>query len=401
MFKMVVKNDNIFNFKAIRLWRQSSSQAAKFPLKYFSGIQPTGAIHLGNYLGAISQWINLQNEGNDLTLSIVDLHSMTVSHKPHQLSQNILEMTATLLACGIDPKRAIVFQQSTVPQHTELYWYLGCVSTMARLGHLPQFKEKSANLKEIPLGLFTYPVLQAADILVHKATHVPVGEDQLQHLQLTQDLARMFNSRYGNIFPIPKSLITETAKIRSLRQPEKKMSKSDQDSKSSIFLTDSESDITKKIRKAVTDFTSEVTYDPVNRLGVSNLITIHSAVTGKSPASICEEAKGLSTAEYKLIVAADVNKSIAPIRQRYNDYLENSQFLFNVLREGREKAAEITEETLTEVRYNLGVRFDVNRIKKNYTKQNKVLCKVDIFKIADTSIILKGSNFIYESINIS
>ncbi|KAK9743892.1 tRNA synthetases class I (W and Y) [Popillia japonica] len=360
MLKTVAQNCQVHNL-IIGSVRKNSSQAIKFPKKYFSGIQPTGAIHLGNYLGAIVQWVKLQDAGNNLTLSIVDLHSLTIPQKSLELPQKILEMTATLLACGIDPQKTVLFQQSTVPQHTELYWYLGCISTMARLGHLPQFKEKSANLKDIPLGLFTYPVLQAADILAHKATHVPVGEDQLQHLQLSQDLVRMFNSRYGNIFPIPKSLVTETARIRSLREPEKKMSKSDTDSKSCIYLTDTEDSITKKIKKAVTDFTSEVTYDPLNRLGVSNLITIHSALTGKSPEAICKEAKGLNTAKYKDVVAADVNHALAPIRRKLNEYLEDPQYLLDVLNSGKHKAIDITEKTLTEVRYSLGIRFNLGR----------------------------------------
>ncbi|KAJ8982068.1 hypothetical protein NQ317_001477 [Molorchus minor] len=212
--KDVTRITNIKRFSSTPL----EPNKREFPRKILSGIQPTGAIHLGNYLGAIAQWVKLQNQNEDMILSIADLHSMTISHDPKALSRNILEITATLLGCGIDPERVILFQQSAVPAHTELCWCLGCISTMARLSHLPQYKEKSKDLKDIPLGLFVYPILQAADILAYKATHVPVGEDQVQQIELTQDLARMFNNRFGNTFPIPHTMITGTeyARLRSL-----------------------------------------------------------------------------------------------------------------------------------------------------------------------------------------
>ncbi|KAL1491867.1 hypothetical protein ABEB36_012397 [Hypothenemus hampei] len=190
-----------FSFKKL-------TSEGSFPPKVFSGIQPTGSIHLGNYLGAISQWLELQNQNEDLILSIVDLHSITLPQDPEKLSKNVTELAATLLGCGLDPNKIILFQQSHVHAHAELSWCLGCICTMARLAHLPQYKEKSANLKNIPLGLFVYPVLQAADILCYKTTHVPVGEDQVQQIQLCQELAKMFNSRFGNTFPIPHTLIT-------------------------------------------------------------------------------------------------------------------------------------------------------------------------------------------------
>nr|XP_022903982.1 tryptophan--tRNA ligase, mitochondrial [Onthophagus taurus] len=349
---------SICNIKCIRKFSDHSVNS--LPKRIFSGIQPTGTIHLGNYLGAIRQWVRLQEEDNGIILSIVDLHSMTLRHDPKVLSENILKMTATLLAVGLDPKKVIIFQQSSVPQHTELFWYLSCISTMARLAHLPQYKEKSAQLKDIPLGLFVYPVLQAADILAYRATHVPVGEDQLQHLQLSQELTKMFNNRFKTKFPIPHAVITENAKIKSLRNPEKKMSKSDPDTKGCIYITDSEEEITKKIKKAITDFISEVEYKPETRPGVSNLVLMHSAVTGKPIETIINDAKGLSTAEYKHIVASEVNDHLSPIREKYYEYLDNPQHLLDVLESGRSIVTPIAEETLRDVRKALGVGFNVN-----------------------------------------
>ncbi|CAG9862866.1 unnamed protein product [Phyllotreta striolata] len=330
--------------------------------RIFSGIQPTGSIHLGNYLGAIAQWVKFQEQGQDVIVSIADLHSMTVPpHDPKELSKNIQEIAATLLGCGIDPRKTILFQQSTVAVHTQLSWCLGCICTMPRLSHLPQYKEKSKDLKDIPLGLFIYPVLQAADVLAYKATHVPVGEDQVQQIQLCQDLARMFNKRFGETFPIPQTVITgsEFARLRSLRDPNKKMSKSDPDPKSRICVTDKPDDIVRNIKKAVTDFTSEVTYDPDKRPGVSNLINIHSFVTNKSVADICREAKNLDTGKYKLVVAEAVVEYLKPIQSKISNYLENPQYLVDVLEEGREKAEEIALKSWIEVEEKLGLKIKV------------------------------------------
>lgn len=353
----------------IKLHRSYSAQNLTnqtYTARVFSGIQPTGSIHLGNYLGAISQWVKLQKQNENLILSIVDLHSITLPHDPKKLSSNILELTATLLGCGLDPSKIILFQQSTVPAHAELCWCLGCISTMARLAHLPQYKEKSASLKNIPLGLFVYPVLQAADILSYKATHVPVGEDQVQQIQLCQELARIFNHRFGETFPIPHTVITssEYGRIRSLRDPSKKMSKSDPDEKSRICLTDSPDTIVKNIKKAVTDFTSEVTYDLDNRPGVSNLISIHSFVTGKSIDEICREAENIDTGKYKLVVADAVVAYIQPIQERISQLLNDQGYLLGVLADGTEKASVIANTTLKEVHEKLGLTVKYRDSKK-------------------------------------
>lgn len=265
--------------------------------KVFSGIQPTGDLHIGNYLGAIKRWIDLQNSRLDVTYCIVDLHSITLPQKPALLRDNSLRICASLLACGIDPKKSTLFLQSSVKEHSELCWILSCITTMARLTHLPQYKEKSEKMKEIPLGLYLYPVLQAADIMLYKATHVPVGEDQVQHLQLAQSLAKAFNNRFGNTFPMCQPMIADDAscRIKSLRDPTKKMSKSDPDPKSCVMITDTPKVIKEKVKKAITDFTSAVTFEPETRPGVTNLLTIHSMVSGKSIQEICDDAQSIDT----------------------------------------------------------------------------------------------------------
>jgi tryptophanyl-tRNA synthetase len=232
-----------------------------------------------------------------MTLCIVDLHSITVPQVPSELRENSLRLCASLLACGIDPQKSTLFLQSNVKEHTELSWILGCITTMARLTHLPQYKEKSAKMKEVPLGLYLYPVLQAADILLYKATHVPVGEDQAQHLQLAMSLAKLFNHRFGQTFPIIKPIIADdsSSRIKSLRDPTKKMSKSDPDKKSTIMITDTPEMIKEKLKKAVTDCTSAVTFEPEGRPGVANLLTMHSMVIEYLPEEIVEEVEGLDT----------------------------------------------------------------------------------------------------------
>ncbi|XP_071449275.1 tryptophan--tRNA ligase, mitochondrial [Hetaerina americana] len=338
----------------VPLFRSTSINA---PNRVFSGIQPTGTLHLGNYFGAVKKWVDLQDSEDSVLYSIVDLHSITLPQDPKVLSRNILEVTACLMACGINPTRSILFQQSMVPQHVELSWVLGCMTTMAKLGHLPQYKEKSASLKEVPLGLFIYPVLQSADILIYRANKVPVGEDQLQHLQLAQHLANTFNKRYGRYFPHPKAIISDgsSARVRSLRNPAKKMSKSDVDPKSRVELADTDDQIVNKVKKALTDFTSEVTWDPNGRPGVANIISIHSAVTGKSPQDIVEEAQGLDTAMYKLVAAEAICEEIRPIRTKINELLRDPQFLLQTLADGAEKASSIAEVTWDNVRKLVGM----------------------------------------------
>ncbi|XP_042587313.1 tryptophan--tRNA ligase, mitochondrial isoform X1 [Cyprinus carpio] len=320
----------------------------------FSGIQPTGVPHLGNYLGALESWVALQDKYSTVMYSIVDLHSITQPQDPQMLRENILDMAASLLACGIDPTRSILFQQSQVSEHAELSWILGCLTSMPRLRHLPQWKMKSKQKNEGSVGLYTYPVLQAADILLYKSTHVPVGEDQIQHLELAQDLARIFNNQYGEFFPEPRALLSDTRKVKSLRDPSSKMSKSDPQKLATVFLTDTPDDIVLKIRRAVTDFTSEVTYEPESRPGVSNLVSMHAAVSGQSVEEVVRLAEGMDTGQYKNVVAEAIVQKLQPIRLEIQRLRADRGYLESLLAKGAEKACSLAAPVMTEVRKLVG-----------------------------------------------
>nr|XP_046260644.1 tryptophan--tRNA ligase, mitochondrial isoform X2 [Scatophagus argus] len=322
--------------------------------RIFSGIQPTGVPHLGNYLGALENWVALQNQYPSVLYSIVDLHSITQPQDPAQLRSNILDVAASLLACGIDPERVVLFQQSQVSEHAELSWILSCLTSMPRLRHLPQWKMKSKQKNEGSVGLYTYPVLQAADILLYKSTHVPVGEDQIQHLELAQDLARIFNSHYGDVFPEPCALLSSTRKVKSLRDPSSKMSKSDAQRMATITITDSPDDIALKVRRAVTDFTSEVTFDPETRPGVSNLVTIHAAMAKISVEDAVSQARGLDTGAYKKLVAEAVIQRLTPIREEIERLRSDPAHLERVLAQGTCRARELAAPVLREVRQRVG-----------------------------------------------
>ncbi|KAF6726805.1 Tryptophan--tRNA ligase, mitochondrial [Oryzias melastigma] len=296
------------------------------PHRVFSGIQPTGVPHLGNYLGALENWVALQNQYPTVLYSIVDLHSITQPQDPMQLRSNILDLTASLLACGIDPEKAVLFQQSQVSEHAELSWILGCMTSMPRLRHLPQWKMKSKQKSEGSVGLFTYPILQAADILLYQSTHVPVGEDQVQHLELAQDLARIFNNRYGDLFPEPRTLLSSTRKPRCPSQTRRRW----RPSRSQTL----QEDIALKIRRAVTDFTSEVTFDPETRPGVSNLLLIHAAMAAISVEDAVSQARGLDTGAYKKLVSEAVIQRLAPIRQEIGKLRAEPAYLQGLLDSG-------------------------------------------------------------------
>lgn len=331
---------------------------SEFERHIFSGIQPTGNLHIGNYFGAIKQWINLQEIEKHMTsYCIVDLHSITLPQNSETLRRYIFQVAANLIACGLDPIKCNLFVQSDVKEHTELCWILSTLTTMARLGHLPQYKEKSKALKDIPLGLFIYPVLQAADILLYRATHVPVGEDQLQHIQLAQHLARLFNGRYGNTFPICHAMMEDrtAARIRSLREPTKKMSKSDADTRATIFLTDHPDVIMDKVKKAVTDFTSDVYYDDEYRPGVSNLIAIHALITNTTIDQVVYEAKSLDTGTYKLRIAEALIEYLKPIRLSVDQQLSHPRDLADILIAGAEKARTIAAENMAIVKNKVGL----------------------------------------------
>ncbi|OXA50167.1 tryptophan--tRNA ligase, mitochondrial [Folsomia candida] len=348
--------------------------------RIFSGIQPTGQIHLGNYFGAIKQWVKFQEEKvegkyGECIYSVVDLHAITMPQERDSLEKSTFECVATLLACGIDPNKSILFLQSHVALHSQLSWVLGCTTTMPRLGQLPQFKEKSKTLAEVPLGLFTYPVLQSADILLYKSTHIPIGEDNFQHVQLAQHTAHRFNRIYGDTFTMPKAIM-ETgmwSRLRSLRKPENKMSKSEPDARSRISLMESPDEIVSKVKKAVTDFTSEVTFDPEKRPGVANLITIHSLCTGESPEEICSQAqaRGLDTGKYKLVVAEALVEYLKPIRERLLDLMEDRGYLLSVLQLGAEKATEIGQPTWDKACYNVGISPQLSWLSQQKRKVKK------------------------------
>ncbi|XP_076646751.1 tryptophanyl-tRNA synthetase, mitochondrial [Halictus rubicundus] len=336
--------------------KQYSRKVSHHPRRIFSGIQPTGEVHVGNYLGAIKKWVELQDSEESVIWSIVDMHAITLPHNPKELHDNTMRMTATLLACGIDPNKSILFQQSAVPRHAELCWVLGCITTLARLAHLPQFKEKSETVKHVPLGLYIYPVLQAADILLYKATHVPCGQDQIQHIELAQELATSFNNKFGNTFCVPHSLISKdpSQRIKSLRDPLKKMSKSSTSPKGTINILDEPHIVLERIKKAITDFTSEVTYEPDERPGIANLITIHSMFTGKSPDQICLEMQGLDTGKYKLLLADLIIEKLSPIREEFSKLIKEPTYLNEVLEDGKERATEIAEKSWQEIRKKIG-----------------------------------------------
>ncbi|XP_051564433.1 tryptophan--tRNA ligase, mitochondrial-like [Myxocyprinus asiaticus] len=339
-----------------RLFKAERSTGTKSPNegRVFSGIQPTGVPHLGNYLGALESWVALQGEYSSVMYSIVDLHSITQPQDPQLLRENILDMAASLLACGIDPTRSILFQQSQVLEHAELSWILGCLTSMPRLRHLPQWKMKSKQKNEGSVGLYTYPVLQAADILLYKSTHVPVGEDQIQHLELAQDLARIFNNQFGEFFLEPRALLSSTRKVKSLRDPSSKMSKSDPQKLATVFLTDTPDDIVLKIRRAVTDFTSEVTYEPESRPGVSNLVSMHSAVSGQSVEEVVRLAEGMDTGQYKDVVADAVVQKLEPIRLEIQRLRADRGHLESLLIDGAEKARSLAVPVMMEVRKRVG-----------------------------------------------
>lgn len=340
--------------------KQHSSSSAKrkrhppvtFPERAFSGIQPSGVPHLGNYFGAIQKWKTLQDSGSDCIFSVVDLHSITKPHyDPGKLRENIELMTASLLACGIDPERCTLFLQSQIPEHAELSWILGCLLTTARLQHLPTLKDKTAGMKETPLGLYLYPVLQSADVLLYKATQVPVGKDQLPHIFLIQDAAELFNKRFGLVFPRPEALLVsgEAGRLRHLRDPTKKMSKSSDDPRSYVALDDPPEAVRKKIKRAITDCTSKVTYEPESRPGVANLVALHSLLTGLSPEEVCLQAEGLDTGQFKLVVADAAVSFLEPIQQRMWEHLSDRARLWSILEEGSRRARRIAVRTMDEV----------------------------------------------------
>lgn len=322
-----------------------------------SGIQPTGGMTIGNYIGAINQWRKLQDTHNSFFM-LVDLHAITVRQEPEQLYSRVLDGIALYTACGIDPEKSSLFVQSHVREHAELAWVLNCYAQMGELNRMTQFKDKSAkNANNINVGLFSYPVLQAADILLYQADKVPVGEDQKQHLELTRDIATRFNNIYGDVFTIPEPYIPEFgARVMSLQDPTKKMSKSDDNPNGYIMLLDEPKKIEKKLKKAVTDSDEQarIYFDTEEKAGVSNLLTLLSVATGKSIDTLVPEYEDKMYGHLKKDTAAAVVEMLEPIQARFKEIREDQPLLDKIMKAGAEKASERAEKTVKAVYDALG-----------------------------------------------
>ena len=327
--------------------------------RIFSGVQPTGNLHLGNYLGAIKNWVSLQKDF-ECIFCIVDLHAITIKQDPKELENNTIEVTAAYLASGINPKKTIIFNQSAVSAHTELTWLLSCFTPIGWLNRMTQFKEKAGKKKDnAVLGLYSYPVLMASDILAYKATHVPVGEDQKQHLELVRDIANTFNQTYNiDFFPIPKpQIFGEATRVMSLRNGENKMSKSDESDYSRINITDTNDLINLKIQKAKTDphLLPSKKEELGNRPEATNLLGIYSALKDEKFDKAMREMSGKDFSSFKKLLAELVISKIEPISKKMNDYLKNKDYLKKILNEGAEKADNISSTNLLEIKKIIGL----------------------------------------------
>ena len=325
--------------------------------RVLSGIQPTAdSFHLGNYLGAVRQWVALQDD-HDAFYFIPDLHAITIEHDPKTLAARTRNAAAQLLALGLDPDRCTIFVQSHVPEHAQLAWVLSCITGFGEASRMTQFKDKAAKqgADRASVGLFTYPVLQAADILLYQADAVPVGEDQRQHLELTRDLAQRFNTMFGATFTVPEPYIVKgTAKITDLQDPTAKMSKSASSPNGIVDLLDDPKVSAKKIRSAVTDTGREITFDPVDKPGVSNLLTIYSALSGRTVDELVTAYEGKGYGDLKKDLGAVVADFVTPVQARTRGYLEDPAQLDKLLGIGAEKARSVASVTLRNVYDNVG-----------------------------------------------
>ena len=326
--------------------------------RVLSGIQPTAeSLHLGNYLGAVKQWVALQ-EGNDAFYCIVDLHALTVEPEPAALRRRTLASAAQLLALGLDPKKCTLFVQSHIPEHNQLGWIMECLTGFGEASRMTQFKDKSqkSGTDRTVVGLFTYPMLQAADILLYQANQVPVGEDQRQHIELTRDLAQRFNSKHGEIFTVPDAhILKAAAKINDLQEPTAKMSKSAASNSGVIDILDSTDINVKKIKSAVTDTGKEIKFDEKNKPGISNLLTIHSSLSGKTIAELENEFAGKGYGDFKGAVAEVVTSYFEPVRTKAQELLADEGELLKILHQGRDKARTVAAATVKKVYDALGL----------------------------------------------
>lgn len=323
--------------------------------RIFSGIQPSGNLTIGNYLGALKRFPELQSE-YDCLYCVVDLHTLTVRQDPEALRQRSYALLALYIACGLDPEQTTLFLQSHVSGHAELAWILNCYTYMGELSRMTQFKDKSQkHADNINAGLFTYPVLMAADILLYQTDVVPIGQDQKQHLEIARDIAIRFNKLYGDTFVVPEALIAKQgAKIMSLQEPEKKMSKSDTNVNNFVLLIEERDAIIKKFKRAVTDSGSEVRFDPEEKPGISNLLSIYAATCGITIEQAQAEFAGSRYGDFKIAVGTAVADMLAPIQERYRQILEDKSYLERVLKINAQKASAIAEETYREVRRKVG-----------------------------------------------
>ena len=317
--------------------------------RIFSGIQPSGILTIGNYLGALKNWVGLQ-EDYECIYCVVNMHAITVRQVPADLRRHTYEALAVYLAAGIDPKKSTIFVQSHVPAHAELAWVLNCNTMFGELSRMTQFKDKSAKHgNNINAGLFTYPTLMAADILLYQAALVPVGQDQKQHVELTRDIAERFNALYGDTFAVPEAYIPETGKkIMSLLDPAKKMSKSDENAGAYVAILDGRDDIIRKFRRAVTDSGSEVRFAD-GKDGICNLMNIYSAITGKENDEIEREFEGKGYGDFKLAVGEAVADALSPLQNEYARLIADKAYLEQIMREGAETASSIARKTMRKV----------------------------------------------------
>jgi tryptophanyl-tRNA synthetase len=320
--------------------------------RVFSGMQPTGNIHIGNLMGALSNWVSMQDE-YDTIYNVVDLHAMTIPYDPEVFRRERIGLAKMILAVGVDPSRSLLYYQSNLPQHLELAWILSVLTGIGQLERMTQFKEKGDKAGQ-NLGLFSYPVLMAADIMIHKAHAVPVGDDQTQHLELTRDLAERFNNRFGEVFPVPERITPEIgARVMSLQNPGDKMSKSDPSDKSRILLIDSTDEIVKKIKSSVTDTGTDVVYDRESKPGISNLLEIFSYFSGRGIDELVDEYRAGGYGRFKLAVAEAVVAGVKSIREAYLGMSDAE--VARVMSDSAERAKVSADETLAEVREAVGL----------------------------------------------
>jgi tryptophanyl-tRNA synthetase len=325
-------------------------------MRIFSGIQPTGRKHLGNYIGAITQYVAGQERGDPAIYCVVDLHALTVEYDPVALREGLYDLTALLIASGLDPDRCILFRQSDVEEHTELAWMLGCITPLGELNRMHQFRDKSVQQRQlVSSGLLFYPVLQAADVLAYRAHEVPVGEDQREHLELMRDIAVRFNARFGDVLVVPEQRIPEVgARVRDLQEPDRKMSTTGTTEQGTVLVLDEPDAIRRKFKRAVTDSGTDVVRAD-DKPGISNMIEIMAVARGAAPEDIEREFEGSGYGDFKGAVAEAVIEWLTPVRERYDELRADADELEGILEAGADKARAIARGTLAEVREVMGV----------------------------------------------